>query len=67
MEDGCLDHPGASTSTASLQIEYRPYDWQIPATQPPHHAEGTSGAHGWGSHGPLLMPDSEAPTRGPIN
>ena len=40
MEDGCMGHPGsswiirASTSTASIQIEYRPHDWQIPATQP---------------------------------
>ena len=34
MEDGCLGHPGASTSTASPQIEYRPHDWQIAATHP---------------------------------
>ena len=34
MEDGYLGHPGASTSTASPQIEYRPHDWQIPTTQP---------------------------------
>ena len=25
MENGCLGHPGASTSTASPQIEYRPH------------------------------------------